>query len=76
MKNTLKVAILTILVSSSNVVVAQNNNGNGQGNNQWKTNGNNVDENHFIGTKNNYALKFITSDSERIRLTTDGRFGF
>jgi hypothetical protein len=76
MKKSVKTAILTVFMSSSFMLVAQNNNGNGLGNNQWKTNGNNADENHFIGTKNNYPLKFITSDSERIRLTTDGKFGF
>jgi hypothetical protein len=76
MKKCIKTIILTIFVTSSYIVIAQNNNGNGQGNSQWKTNGNNADENHFIGTKNNYPLKFITSDTERIRLTPDGKFGF
>lgn len=76
MKKCIKTVILTIFVSSNYIVVAQNNNGNGQGINQWKTNGNIADSNHFIGTKNNFPVKIGTNDIERIRITPDGKFGF
>jgi len=76
MKKRIKIVILTIFISSSYIVVAQNNNGNGQGNGQWKTNGNVADSNHYIGTRNDFPVKIRTNDIERIRLTTDGKFGF
>ncbi len=76
MKNTLKIGLLSTLVSLCQLSLAQNNNGNGQGNGQWKTNGNVADSNYYIGTKNDFPLKIRTNDVERIRLTTDGKFGF
>lgn len=76
MKKSIKIAILLVFVSSHIIVVAQNNNGIGQGNSQWKTNGNIADSNHFIGTKNDFPVKIRTNDIERIRLTPDGKFGF
>ncbi len=49
--------------------------GNGQSNTQWKTNGNIVDSNHFIGTKNNYPIKFRSNDIERLRISSEGNIG-
>jgi hypothetical protein len=54
---------------------AQNTNSQGQGNQQWKINGNIADENHYFGTKNEFSIKFRTNDIERFRITPAGAFG-
>lgn len=56
---------------------AQNGNANpnAQGNDQWKTNGNIIDTNKFIGSKNDRPVIFKSNDIERFRLTSDGNFG-
>lgn len=73
--------LLTISFLAANalagVIFAQNNanNNNGQGVTQWKTNGNVADTNHFIGTKNEFPVKFRTDDVERMRITPEGNVG-
>jgi hypothetical protein len=47
----------------------------GNGNQQWKINGNIADENHSFGNKNQFPLKLRTNDVERIRITEYGNFG-
>lgn len=47
----------------------------GQGNTQWKTNGNVADSTHYFGTKNQQPIKFRTNDIERFRITPSGDFG-
>jgi len=41
----------------------------------WDINGNNADSTHFIGTTNQTALKFKSSNIERLRITEDGKVG-
>lgn len=48
---------------------------NGQGVTQWKTNGNIVDTNQFIGTKNQKPLILKTDNTERFRISQDGYIG-
>lgn len=72
MKTTLLLASLFFIYLNAN---SQNNGNNGQGVTQWKTNGNIADSNHFIGTKNNFPVKFRTSDFERLRITAEGNIG-
>lgn len=58
--------------------IAQNgstNSSNGQGVTQWKTNGNIVDTNQFIGTKNQKPLILKTDNTERFRISQDGYIG-
>lgn len=74
MKNLLIISILSTSFLG-NVVFSQNNGNNGQGSTQWKTNGNIADTNHFIGTKNDYPVKFRANDIERLRITSDGKVG-
>lgn len=71
----LKLGILTILSISTTISFAQNNGNAGQGVTQWKTNGNIADSNHFIGTKNDFPVKFRTNDFERLRITSEGNIG-
>ncbi len=65
---------VTPVVFSSILVFAQSP-GSGIGVNQWKTNGNFADENHFIGTKNDFPIKFRTNNIERLRISPDGNVG-
>lgn len=55
----------------------QNNNPsqNSQGNTHWKTDGNLIDSNRFIGTVNDRPLVFKSNNSERFRLTPEGNVG-
>lgn len=60
------------------VFFAQGNNptsNNGQGATQWKINGNIADSSHYIGTKNEFPVKFRTIDIERMRITPEGNVG-
>ena len=41
----------------------------------WKTNGNIVNNDQFIGSKNNKPVIFKTDDVERFRITNDGKVG-
>jgi hypothetical protein len=43
--------------------------------NQWNTDGNLVNENHFIGTQNDYPIKFKCNNIERLRIDPDGKVG-
>ncbi|MDX1651088.1 MAG: bZIP transcription factor [Brumimicrobium sp.] len=59
-----------------------NNNGNANPNNnangnalKWETQGNNADTSHFIGTTNPIPLKMRTNNTERMRITEDGKVG-
>lgn len=52
-----------------------NSNNNGNGVTQWKTNGNVADSNHFIGTTNDFPVKFRTDNVERLRITSEGNIG-
>lgn len=58
--------------------MAQNNANNGnnsQGVTQWKTNGNIADSAHYIGTKNEFPVKFRSYDIERMRISPEGNVG-
>lgn len=70
-----QLSLILILCIYSSGFYAQNNGNNGQGVLQWKTNGNIADSNHFIGTKNEFPVKFRTNDTERFRITSDGNIG-
>src|SRR4051794_32511774 len=41
----------------------------------WVIGGNTVTKDTTLGTKNNFALRFITNNAERMRLTGTGRVG-
>ncbi len=73
-KNNLTAIIYCLTIICLNISFSQNTN-QGNGNQQWKINGNIADENHYFGTKNQFPLKFRTNDVERIRITEDGSFG-
>ncbi|MBL7973383.1 MAG: hypothetical protein JNJ85_00625, partial [Candidatus Kapabacteria bacterium] len=45
------------------------------GNNAWMLEGNAVTTEKTIGTTSNFALPFITNNTERMRLTANGRLG-
>lgn len=47
----------------------------GSAGNGWALGGNNVGSIQTLGTTSNYALPFITNNSEKMRLTTDGNLG-
>ncbi|MBI1837849.1 MAG: hypothetical protein HYR91_11360 [Flavobacteriia bacterium] len=60
------------------ILFSQNNGNNGtynQGSAQWKTNGNVVDSNHYIGTINQFPIKFRTYGIERMRITPERNVG-
>lgn len=63
-----------VLLLSLNLL-AQGPGSTGAGVTLWKTNGNIADENHFIGTKNEFPIKFRTNDVERLRISPDGNVG-
>lgn len=74
--------LLTISFIAANllggIIFSQGNNSNsnnGQGVTQWKTNGNVADSNHFIGTTNEFPVKFRTNNTERIRISAEGNVG-
>ena len=67
--------ILTLSLTFSTISLAQNGNGNGQLNNQWKITGNVADTNNFIGTTNLRDIKFKTNGIEHLRLTKEGDLG-
>ncbi|MEX2484536.1 MAG: hypothetical protein WED10_08250 [Brumimicrobium sp.] len=66
---------------SNNVFAQGNGNGNGNSNNangnalKWDKHGNQADTTDFIGTTNPTALKLRTDNTERMRITKDGRIG-
>lgn len=67
--------LLTLSLTFSATILAQNGNGNGQPNNQWKITGNDADTNNFIGTINLRDIKFKTNNVEHLRLTKEGKLG-
>jgi hypothetical protein len=73
-KINLTVFTIICIFFNVSVLVAQTTN-QGQGNQQWKINGNIADENHYLGTKNEIPIKFRTNDIERFRITPSGDFG-
>ena len=76
MKSTI---LIVALATGMNYSFAQTGNGNGNqgiGTNQWKTNGNNADSTQFLGTNNYTSLRFKSNNTEYLRLTPDGKFGF
>lgn len=52
-----------------------NSNPNAQGNGQWKTNGNQANPDHFIGTVNERDVIFKSNNEERLRITPEGNIG-
>jgi hypothetical protein len=73
-KINLSYLLILLVFTSCNLVLAQNTN-QGQGNQQWKINGNIADENYYLGTKNEVPIKFRTNDIERFRISPSGDFG-
>lgn len=70
--------LLTLLLSllSFSILIAQNSPTlPSQANSQWKTNGNNVDTNQFIGSKNERPVVFKSNNTERFRITPEGNIG-
>lgn len=70
------------LLINNNILSQGNNNGNANPNNnangnaiKWETQGNNADTSDFIGTTNPIALKVRTNNTERMRITQDGKIG-
>lgn len=70
-----QLSLILFLCIYSSGYYAQNNGNNGQGVTQWKTTGNIADSNHYIGTKNEFPVKFRTNDIERFRITPEGNIG-
>jgi hypothetical protein len=73
-KINLSVIICVLSLVWMNNSFSQNPN-QGQGNQQWKINGNIADENYYLGTKNEVPIKFRTNDIERFRISPSGDFG-
>jgi uncharacterized protein YjbI with pentapeptide repeats len=73
-KINLSVIICVLSLVCLNSSFSQNPN-QGQGNQQWKINGNIADENYYLGTKNEVPIKFRTNDIERFRISPSGDFG-
>ncbi|MDX1653489.1 MAG: hypothetical protein R3277_13405 [Brumimicrobium sp.] len=81
--NTSAVIIIgIILLTNFNLFSQGNSGGNANSNNnansnalKWETQGNNVDTSHFIGTTNSADFKIKTNNTERMRITKDGKFG-
>lgn len=72
----MKHALIAAFTFIGTVLYAQNQNSSGgQGNSQWTTNGNVVDTNQFIGSKNAHPVVFKSTDTERFRLTPEGKLG-
>ena len=53
----------------------ENSNDNAQNQQRWRTNGNQANENHFIGTTNEAPLNLRTNNKNRLHITPDGRIG-
>lgn len=70
-------ALLTLVLVASTSAYGQNGNAspNAQGNDQWKTNGNQANPDHFIGTVNDRDLIFKSNNVERLRITPEGNVG-
>lgn len=72
----MKQLLLVFAVTSTSLIFSQNNPSlPSQANSQWKTNGNVVDTNQFIGSKNERPVIFKSNNSERLRLSPDGNIG-
>lgn len=71
----MKQMLLLVAVLLCTVSFGQNQNANPNANDQWKTNGNIIDTNKFIGTKNDRPLILKTDNSERLRISPDGKVG-
>jgi hypothetical protein len=69
MKSNLFILCFSVITSSLNSI-AQN-----QEVNQWNTDGNIVTEENFIGSQNDYPLKFKCNNIERLRISPDGKVG-
>lgn len=66
---------LTIISNGANwYAVAESLPGNGAGS-AWALGGNNVSSLQNLGTTSNYALPFITNNTEKMRLSEDGSLG-
>lgn len=66
---------LSVISNGTNwYAVSENVPGSGSGT-AWILGGNNVGSLQNLGTTSNYALPFITNNSEKMRLTTDGSLG-
>jgi hypothetical protein len=53
--------------------MAENNNNNN--NKCWRTDGNTVDANDWLGTRNNQPLRIRTNNTERMSISPDGNVG-
>src|SRR5699024_147009 len=66
--NCLGLSTFTLMFFMSSISFSQNSN-------EWKTQGNVADSSTFIGTTNNACLRFRSNNTERMRISEEGKVG-
>lgn len=69
MKNKLTIVFISLIVFSFRVSSQT------QETNQWNTDGNVITDENYIGSQNDYPIKFKCNNVERLRISPDGKIG-